>query len=155
MLAEETATDVKILSSITGLEKNQAEQIFYPYRPQNHHVTTRFGLLFYNDKIVIPEAMRTTITAMLHQEHPSATKMDQSAAAFWWPGLYREIREKAENCPSCSSSGKNLTTQLPSTEKKQSRNFIRTEPRNPIGLCWPNKIKDSWRCIYFSRSRPF
>ena len=117
MLVKETAKDVKILSAITALERNQIEEVFYPYRPHRHHLTTRFGLLLSNDKIVIPEAMRSTITAMLHQGHPSATKLDQSAAAFWWHGLYRELREKAENCPSCRASGKNLTTQLPSTEK--------------------------------------
>ena len=155
MLVEETARETKILNAVTAVEKNQIEEIFYPYRPHRHHLTTRFGLLFYNDKIVIPEAMRSTIIAMLHQGHPSATKMDQSSAAFWWPGLYREIKEKAENCPSCRSSGKNLTTQLPSTKKKLFRNFVRTEPRNTIGLCWSNKIKDSRRCIYFRRSRPF
>ena len=124
MVIEETTKDVKNLSAITALERNQIEDIFYPYRPHRHHLTTRFGLLFNNDKIVIPEAMRPTVIAMLHQGHPSTSKMNQSAAAFWWPGLYREIREKAENCPSCRASGKNLTTQLPSTEKKQSGNFI-------------------------------
>ena len=66
MLVEETARDVKILSAITALERNQIEEIFYPFRPHRHHITTRFGLLFYNDKIVIPKAMRSTITAMLH-----------------------------------------------------------------------------------------
>ena len=110
MLVDETARGVKILSAIAALEKNQPEDIFYPYRPHRSHLTTRFGLLFYNDKIVIPENMRTTIIAMLHQGHPSATKMDQSAAAFWWPGSYQEIREKAENSPSCRASGNNLVT---------------------------------------------
>ena len=74
MIIEETAKDTKILSAITAVEKNQIEEIFYPYRPYRHHLTTRFALLFYNDKIVIPEAMRSTIIAMLHQGHPSATK---------------------------------------------------------------------------------
>ena len=127
MLVEETARDVKILSPFTAIERNQIEEIFYPYRPHRHHLTTRFGLLFCNDKIVIPEAMPSTVTAMLHQGHPSASKMDQSAAAFCWPGLYREIREKAENCPSCRASGKNLTTQLPSTEKNNLE--ILSEPK--------------------------
>ena len=82
-------------------------------------------------KIVIPEAMRPTVVAMLHQGHPSASKMDQSAAAFWWPGLYREIREKAESCPSCRASGKNLTTQLPSTEKTICKFYLnRTKKPN-------------------------
>ena len=62
MLVEETARDVKILSAFTALERNQIKEIFYPYQPHRHHLTTRFGLLFYNDKIVIPEAMRSTVT---------------------------------------------------------------------------------------------
>ena len=61
---------------------------------------------------------------MLHQGHPSATEMDQLVASFWWPGIYQEIREKAENCPSCRASGKNFVTQLPSTEN----NFISAQP---------------------------
>ena len=72
MLVEETARDEKILNAITAIERRAIEkiieEIFYPYRPHRYHLTTRFGLLFYNDKIVIPEAMRTTIIAMLHQE---------------------------------------------------------------------------------------
>ena len=46
MLVEETARDVKILSAITAIERNQIEEIFYSYRPHRHHLTTRFGLLF-------------------------------------------------------------------------------------------------------------
>ena len=120
MLVEETARDMKILNAISAIESNQIEEVFYPYRPHRYYLTTRFGLLFYNDKIVIPEAIRTTIIAMLHQGHPSAAKIDQSSAAFWWPGLYREIKEKTENCPNCRASGKNLTTQLPSTERRKT-----------------------------------
>ena len=146
MLVEETARDVKILSAIAAVETNQPEDIFYPYRPQGSHLTTRFGLVFYNDKIVLPEKMLTTIIAMLHQRHPSATKMNQSAAAFWWPGIYHEIREKAENCPRCRPSGKNLITQLPLHGEKQSRNFVR--------LRWSNKIKDSRRRVCFGDRRP-
>ena len=93
MLVDETVRDVKILSAIAALEKDQPEDIFYPYRPHRSHPTTPLGLMFYNDKIVISEAMRTTIIAMLHQGHPSAAKMDQSAEAFWWPGIYKESRK--------------------------------------------------------------
>ena len=121
MLVEETTRDVKILNAITAIKRSQIEEVFYPYRPHKYHLTTRIGLLIYNDKIAISVAMRTTIIAMLHQGHPSATMMDQSSAAFWCPGLYREIIEKAENCPSCRASGKNLTTQLPSTEPDRTK----------------------------------
>ena len=140
---DETARDEKILNAITAIEKDQLESIFFPYRQHRSHLTTRFGLLFYSDKIVVPEAMRTTIIAMLHQGHPSTTKMDQSAEAFWWPGLQREIREKSENCPSCRASDKNLETQLPSTER--NKQGILFEPNQEIQLDFAGPIKSKTR----------
>ena len=119
---DETVRDIKILNAIAAIEKQQLESIFYPYRPHRLHLSTRFGLLFYKDKIVFPENMRTTIIVMLHYGHISAVKMNQLAEAFWLPGMHREIQEKAESCLSCRAAGKNITTQIPSTEKKQPRN---------------------------------
>ena len=87
--------------------------------------------------------MRTTVIAMLHQCHPSATKMDQLAAAFWWPGIYQEFREKAENCPSRRASGKNLVTRLPSTEKNKQE--ILSEPNQEIQLDFASPIKSNTR----------
>ena len=58
LLVEETAQDAKILDAIIALEAGNEDSIFYPYRPHREHLETRFGLLFYNDRIVIPEAMR-------------------------------------------------------------------------------------------------
>ena len=43
----------------------------------------RLGMLFYNEKIVIPEAMRTSIIAMLRRGHVAITNMDQAVEAFW------------------------------------------------------------------------
>ena len=82
LLVDETARDFKILNAIAAIKKNQLERIFYPFRPHGQHLSTRFGLLFYNGKMVIPENIRTTIIAMLHQGHTSAGKLDQLAEAF-------------------------------------------------------------------------
>ena len=87
--------------------------------------------------------MRTTIIAMLHQGHPSATKMDQSAAAVWWPGIYQKIREKTENCPSRRAPRKNLITQLPSTEKNKLE--ILSEPNQETQLDFAGPIKSKTR----------
>ena len=143
LLVEETAQDAKILDAIIALEAGKEDGIFYPYRPHREHLETRFGLLFYNDRIVIPEAMRSTIIAMLHSDHVSINKMDKSAKAFWWPGLHREIREKAENCPSCRVAGKNLKTQLPVTEI--NRLELLTEPGKEIQLDFAGPINSKSR----------
>ena len=94
LLVDETAGDAKLLGAITAVENGRIDDIFYPYRPHREHRTTRFGLLFCNEKIGIPEAMRSSIVAMLHRGHVAITKMDQWAEVFWWPGMHREIREK-------------------------------------------------------------
>ena len=115
---DETARDIKILNPIAAIENHQLDSIFYLYRPHRSHLSTRFGLLFYYDKIVIPENMRTTVIAMLHHGHTSTGKIEQLAEAFWWPGMNRDIQEKAKSCPSCRAAGKNIITQIRSTEKK-------------------------------------
>ena len=143
LLVEETARDIKILNTIAAIEQQQLESIFYPYRPHRLHLSTRFGLLFYNDRIVIPENMRSTIIAMLHHGHVSKNKMEQLAEAFWWPGLNRDVHEKAETCPSCRAAGKNIITQIPSTEKNNLE--ILTEPNQEIQLDFAGPIKSKSR----------
>ena len=82
LLVDETARETKILDAIIALETGRSDNIFYPYHPHREYLTTRFGLLFYNDKIIIPEELRSTLIAMLLQGHVSVNKMDQSAEAF-------------------------------------------------------------------------
>ena len=80
---------------------------------------------------------------MLHQGHTSAAKMDQLAESFWWPGMHREIQEKAETCPSCRAAGKNITTQIPSTKKNNLE--ILTEPNQEIQLDFAGPIQSKTR----------
>ena len=82
LLVGETARDVKILYAISANETDRIDDTFYPYRPHREHLTTRFGLLFYNDKIVIPEATMSSIIAMLSQGHVAGTNMDKVAEAI-------------------------------------------------------------------------
>ena len=114
------------MSTISAIENERPDLIYHPYRNHAEHLTTRFGLLFYNERIVIPENLRGMLLAMLHQGHPASTRMELSAEAFWWPGIFKDIRIKAENCTSCRISGKNLKSQIPSTEKFKLEYTIRT-----------------------------
>ena len=99
-LVEETAQDTKILDAIVVLETGKFENISYPYRPHREHLETRFGLLFYNEKLVIPEeALRSTIIAMLHQGHVSINEMDQSAEASEGPAYTAKSEKKQKIAP--------------------------------------------------------
>ena len=92
LLVNETAEDTKILNVITIIENGRIDNIFHPYRPNRECLTKRFGRVFCNNKIVIPEPMRISILAMLHRKHVAITKIDQAAEAFWWVGMHREIQ---------------------------------------------------------------
>ena len=65
--------------------------------------------------------------------------MEQLTGAFWWPGMNRKVQEKAELCPSCRAAGKNIITQIPSTEKNNLE--ILTEPNQEIQLDFAGPIK--------------
>ena len=98
-LVEETAQDTKILDAIVVLETGKFENISYPYRPHGEYLETRFGLLFYNEKLVIPEALRSTRIAMLHQGHVSINEMDQSAEASEGPAYTAKSEKKQKIAP--------------------------------------------------------
>ena len=83
--------------------------------------------------------MRVVIVAWQHHGHAAADKMDKTAEAFWWPGMYREIQEKSKHCPSCSAAGKNLKTQIPSTEVILLE--LLTESKQEIQLVFAGPIK--------------
>ena len=61
LLVDETLRDVTTLNAISAIETGRIENIFYLYQPHRSYLTTQFGQLFYNDKLIIPEAM-TTLT---------------------------------------------------------------------------------------------
>ena len=55
--------------------------------------------------------------------------------------MYREIREKAENCPCFRSGGKNLRTQIPATEKNRLNTVSEPNQEIQLDLACPIKSK--------------
>ena len=143
LLANESTKDHRIMGTITAIENGCPEFIHNPYKNHQNHLSTRFGILFYNDRIVIPENLREIVLAMLHQGHPASSKMEMASETFWWPGIFKDIRTKVENCTSCRMSGKNLKTQIPKTEKNYLD--LLTEPNQEIQLDFAGPINSKSR----------
>ena len=66
----------------------------------NLHVSG--GCLYFDDLLVIPACLRST---MLHRLHAMKNLAIQY---IWWPKFYREIQVHGENCIECVKAGKNL-----------------------------------------------
>ena len=115
-IAKETTDDEKLLKTLVCLERRTLEQIPEEYKAYQRQLSTRFGVVFYDDRIIIPKSLRTTIIMLLHKGHAAINKMTAAAKPIWWPRLIRDIQQKCDECIPCKMAGKNIKPQLPMTE---------------------------------------
>ena len=80
-------------------------------------MSSRFGLVFMEDKNVVPKNLRTTVISLLHKGHPAINKMTLAARHFWWPRITEAIQKKCDSCIPCKMSGKSIKSNIPNTEK--------------------------------------
>ena len=60
------------------------------------------GLLVYNDRIAIPNALQSTILEVIHHGHQGITKCNERAKqAVWWFGIGRDIKSLVGRCEEC------------------------------------------------------
>ena len=115
-IAKETTDDEKLLKTLVCLERRTLEEIPEEYKAYQRQLSTRFGVVFYDDRIIIPKSLRTTIIMLLLKGHAAIYKITAAAKPFWWPRLVRDIQQKCEECIPCKMAGKNIKPQLPMSE---------------------------------------
>ena len=60
------------------------------------------GLLVYNDRIVIPNALQSKMLEVIHHGHQGITKCNERAKeAVWWFGIGRDIKSIVGRCEEC------------------------------------------------------
>ena len=107
IIATETTSGEKFLKTLVCLERRTSEQIPDEYKPYQKQLSTRFGVVFYEDRIIIPKALRTTIIMLLHKGQAAINKITTAAKPFWWPRITRDIQQKCVECIPCKTAGKN------------------------------------------------
>ena len=117
LLMSETTNDPVLLKTLVCLERQQYDQIPDEYITHKKKLSSRFGLVFIEDKIIVTKNLRTTIISLLHKGHPAINKMTTAARHFWWPKMTEAIQKKCESCIPCKMSGKSIKSDIPSTEK--------------------------------------
>ena len=117
LLKTETANDPNLLKTLVCLERQQYDNIPDEYNLYKMKLSTRYGLVFFEDKVIVPINLRTTVINLLHKGHPAINKMTLSAKHFWWPNLTEAIQRKCDSCIPCKLSGKNLKPNIPKMEQ--------------------------------------
>ena len=113
----ETTNDPSLLKTLVFLKQQQHDNIPEEYSIYKKKLSSRYGLVFYEDKIIVPKNFRTTIISLLQKRHPAIKKMSMAARQFWWPRITQAIQKKCDNCVPCKMAGKNIKPNIPSTEK--------------------------------------
>ena len=117
LLMTETTNDPSLLKTLVCLERQKQEMIPDEYQMVRRKLSSRFGLVFMEDRIILPKNLRTTVISLLHKGHPAINKMTLAARHFWWPKMTEAIPKKCETCIPCKMSGKSIKPNIPSTKK--------------------------------------
>ena len=84
-IAMETTNGDKLLKTLICLEGKTINQIPEESKQYTKDRSTRFGVMFYDDKIIIPKKLRNTVITLLQKVQLSINKMTHAAKLFWWP----------------------------------------------------------------------
>ena len=121
LLMTETINDPTLLKTLVCLERQQQGNIPEEYLPSRRKLSTKYGLVFYEHRIIVPKNLRTTVISLLHKDHPAINKMSMAARHFWWPKISEAIQKKCDGCIQCKMSVKNIKPNLHYTKKNNCR----------------------------------
>lgn len=80
-------------------------QKFYKLKSELHFEN---GLLFVNDRLVIPTELQRKITKWLHEPHLGIEKtLARARMLYFWPGMNSQIREMITSCNVCEKFKRN------------------------------------------------
>ena len=82
LLMTETTNDPTLLKNLVCLEREQHELIPEEYQTHRKKISSRFGLVFIEDKIIVPKNLRATVISLLHKGHLAINKMTLAARHF-------------------------------------------------------------------------
>ena len=82
LLMTETTNDPNLSKTLVFLERQRHDLIPEEYLVHKKKLSSRFGLVFIEDKIFLPKNPRTTIISLLHKGHPAINKISLAARHF-------------------------------------------------------------------------
>ena len=120
-LAEETMKDHTLATLMTAIQEGFCGE--YPslsaYARYRDSLYVTDGVVLYQDRVVVPSALRQTVLSNLHSAHQGISSMQLRAQAIvFWPGMTASIQETRSRCQECN---RNAPSQPP----------IPTEPAIP------------------------
>lgn len=85
--------------------KTNVQPDLAPYYEHRLELSLAHDLVYWGNRVVIPSDARERFLQLLHETHQGSSAMKAVARSlFWWPGLDRDIEQRAANCEICIAS---------------------------------------------------
>ena len=104
----EASTDPEQIALRTFVEtgwpndKASVPVLIHPYWSVRHELTIHDGLLFKQDRVVIPSSLRSNILRKLHTAHRGTEfTLRHARSCVFWPGINSQIEDMCKNCTTC------------------------------------------------------
>ena len=147
LVMTETTNDSSLLKTLVCLERQQHDNIPEEYSIYKKKLSSKYGLVFYEDKFIVPKNLRTRIISLLHKGQTAINKMSMTGRHFWWPRITEAIQKQCSNCVPCEMAGKSIKPNIQSTEKNQLPPL--NKPNEEIQLDFIGPITEKNRRLYF------
>ena len=135
-LAEATQKDKNMTPIIKLIKEKDWETLKrvspYFYSLKRDLAVTPSGCVLYDNRLMVPAALKQLVINALHQTHPGQTGMLRLADLVWFPRIHRDVTVKAQSCTDCIKKGKNLKPLIP----KQTLGMLPklTEPNEEVQI---------------------
>ena len=86
-------------------ERKDCPEILHPYWNYRECISLENGLLFKDDRLIVPEAERCQILELLHYGHYGIKRtQDRAKESVFWPDISRDIENKVKDCAICQEN---------------------------------------------------
>ena len=82
LLMTETTNDPSLLKTLVCIVRQQHNDMHDEHSLYEKKLSTRYGLVFYEYRIIVPTNLRKTVISHLHKGHPDTNKLSMAARQF-------------------------------------------------------------------------
>ena len=84
-------------------KRDVVESVLKAYWKVCKSLTLCDDILLYNNRIVVPAALRKETLSLIHQGHQGVERSRaRTKAAVWWPCVSSEVKQYVESCQECA-----------------------------------------------------